>query len=104
VSTERIAKYEAWIRELEERKARLGRTRGAWLRLFVAIAVASFAGFLFGPWIGAASAFTGVLMCLFGVYTVLVREGDYDRELAGARRDLARLRPVVEGADRGRRD
>ena len=78
--------------DLEARKAALGRSRGAWIRFFIALAVVSFGGFFFGPWVGGASIFTGLLMCAFGVYTVLVREGDYDRDLAGARRDLARLR------------
>jgi len=92
MNAERIAKLEAWIRELEARQRHLATTRGAWLRGFAILAVVSFAGFLFGPWVGAASAFTGCLMAVFGAYTVFVRESDYERDLANARRDVARLR------------
>lgn len=89
---ERITKLEAWIRELETRKRELAKTRRSWVRGFASIAVVSFAGFFFGPWIGAACAFTGCLMAIFGVYTVVVRAREYEHDLAHARRDVARLR------------
>jgi hypothetical protein len=92
MTAERIAKLEAWIGELEARQRHLARTRGAWLRSFAVLAFLSFTGFLFGPWIGAACAFTGCLMAVFGVYTISVRAGDYERDLANARRDVTRLR------------
>ena len=92
MESERIAKLEAWIREVEARLARHRATKGKWLRGFVVLAIVSFAGFVLGPWVGAACAFTGVMMAVFGVYTVLVREGDYERDLENARRDVERLR------------
>lgn len=93
---ERITKLESWIGELETRQRHLAKTRGAWLRGFSILAVLSFGGFFFGPWIGGACAITGVLMAIFGFYTVLGRQKDYERDLENARRDVARLRANAE--------
>jgi hypothetical protein len=91
---ERIAKLEAWIRELESRQRDLARTQGKWLRGFTGLAVGSLGGFVFGPWVGGACAFTGGMMAVFGFYTVLGRAKDYERDLENARRDVARLRAM----------
>jgi hypothetical protein len=89
-SLEKLALYEARIEEIERRQTNLARGRTGYMRLFVAIPVVSVLGFLFGVWFGAATLATGILMGIFGFYTVSVREGDYERELDG-------LRSVVDG-------
>lgn len=97
---EKLAKYEGWIRDLEARQKALAGQRSFYLRTFVALAVGSAAGFFVHPWIGAACLFTGVLMCLFGFYVVLVREGEYTRELELARRDAEAMRDAMGASNR----
>jgi len=84
--------YEAAIRELETRQAELEKNRGGYMKIFVALAVISAGGFFWNVWLGAATLFTGALMCLFGVYVVRVRAGDYALELEHLRETVAELR------------
>jgi hypothetical protein len=92
MDTEQLAKYEAWITELESRQKILAASRTGYLRFFVGALVASAGGFFFNLWIGAATLFTGVMFCAFGFYSVMIREGDYVRELKATRREVARIR------------
>jgi hypothetical protein len=92
VNEERIAKYEAWARELEARAARLAAHRAGYLRLFAAVFALSFVGFAWSPWIGSATSFSGALVFVFGYYTLAIRRQDYARELAEARAELEKLR------------
>jgi NADH:ubiquinone oxidoreductase subunit 3 (subunit A) len=89
---QKLAKYEASIREIESRQAELHASRTGYQRLFVAIAVVSALGFAWNKMLGAATLFTGVLMCAFGFYTVRVRLSDYRHELAGLREVAGQLR------------
>ena len=95
---EKLAKYEAWAREIEARQAALARSRTKWMRAFTVIVIASPLGFFFGAWMGASTVFTGVMFSLFGVYTVLVREAEYRRDLARTRAEIAQLRRDAEVA------
>ena len=95
MSAEQLARYEDWIRELEARQATLAGSRRRYLRFFVGVMVASIAGFVWSAWVGAATLFTGVLFCLFGVYVVLGRERDYRDELAATRRTVRDLRRAL---------
>ncbi len=99
VSAAQLAKYEAWIRELEARQTTLAGSRTRYLRFFIGAAIASIVGFAWNPWVGAGTLCTGLLFCLFGFYVVVVRERDYVRELEEARAMARRLR---EGTERDR--
>jgi len=92
VSTEQIEKYETWIRELEARQKTLAGSRQGYLRFFAGVLVASGAGFVWNPFLGAATLVTGVLFCAFGFYVVLGRERDYRDELVAMRRTAEDLR------------
>lgn len=96
---EKLAKYEEAIRELEARQAELEKNRGAYMKVFAVIVVASLAGFAWNVWLGAATLFTGALMGLFGVYVVRVRAGDYALELAHLRETVDDLRDDANHAD-----
>jgi hypothetical protein len=98
MSAEQLEKYEAWIRELESRQKILASNRAAYLRGFVVALVVSAAGFFWNTWIGAATLFTGILFCAFGFYVVMVREGEYVRDLKHTRREVYRLRAAAEDA------
>jgi hypothetical protein len=92
MSQTQIAKYEAWIRRIEGLQARDARNRQTYFRIFVAIPIVFSLGFFWGRWFGVAALLTGLLMCLFGFYTFLTIEGDYERELEGLRRSADELR------------
>ena len=92
MSAEQLEKYEAWIRELESRQKILASNRTAYLRGFVLAFALSALGFFWNTWIGAATLFTGILFCAFGFYVVMVREGEYVRDLKHTRREVHRLR------------
>ena len=91
----RLAKYDAWIRELEQRQRTLAGSRLSYLRFFAGAGVVSCVGFAWNPWVGAGSLVTGVLFGAFGFYVVLRREGEYVRELGEARETAGRLREDV---------
>ncbi len=85
MSEELDAKYEAWIRELTRRKEDIAKNRTMYVRSFIAFMIFSALGYIWGPWIGAGSVLTGILVCLFGCYTVLFREGELEEEIARLR-------------------
>jgi hypothetical protein len=95
LNAERLRKYEAWIVELEARKASLARRAPGLRRAFLATLVLSGAGFLVSPWIGAGTSFTGVLIWVFGGYVLRVRLNEYADELRMAREEVARLMPIT---------
>ncbi len=88
----KLVKYEAWIHELEARQRDHAARRPSHLRLFAAIAAVSVVGFAWNAWVGIGALLTGVMCALFGIYVINVREGDYERELRHARREVAELR------------
>jgi hypothetical protein len=92
VPDERIAKYTAWLSELEARQRDLDARRPRLERIFLGALVASSGGFLWNLWIGAATLFTGVLVFVFGFYTLRVRARDYRSEIAQTRATLEDLR------------
>ena len=92
MSAEQVAKYEAWIRELEARQKTLAASRRRYLGFFVAALVASTLGFVWNAWVGAAGLVTGILFCVFGFYVVLARDGQYTREIEATRRTVTTLR------------
>ena len=92
MNSERLAKYEGWVRELEARQKNLANTRARYSRLFVGLAVVSPFGFVWGPRFGLGALFTGLVMCAYGFYTVVVREQQYVREIAQTRSDIEDLR------------
>ncbi len=92
MSDTRIARYEAWIQELERRQEDIARKQPGYIRFFVAIPLTSILGFIWGSRIGIGALLTGILMCAFGCYTVLFRAGEYERELVGLRRVAEDLR------------
>jgi hypothetical protein len=95
-----LAKYEAWIAELERRRKTLATSRPGYLRFFAGSVVVSSLGFICSPWIGAGTFFTGLLFCAFGFYVVLRREGEYVRELTALRETAQRLRESAEAPSR----
>jgi uncharacterized membrane protein len=92
-----LAKYEAWILELEQRQRTLAGTRTGYLRFFTGALAASALGFFWNPWVGVGTLLTGIIFCAFGFYVVLRREGDYVRELAEARETTRSLRASAAG-------
>ncbi len=92
MSAPQLAKYEAWIRELEQRQRTLAGSRTRYLLFFGAAAPVSSLGFVWGPWVGAGALFSGLVFGVFGFYAVRVRERDYVRELGEARETARRLR------------
>jgi hypothetical protein len=92
MEAERLAKYEAWILELEAREKKLAASRPRYARLFVAIPIVSTLGFVWNPWVGVGTLLTGIMCCAFGFYVVAVRADDYVRELRSMRAEVERLR------------
>jgi hypothetical protein len=94
---EQLAKYEDWIREIERRQADIAVNRPRYLRFLVGLLVASLLGFLVGTWFGVGTLVVGILMCAFGFYTVLFREGEYEQELVHLRNVAKGLRAKAKG-------
>jgi len=93
-----LEKYETWIREVEKRQAELAKSRAAYMRFFYVLPFVSLVAFLKNVGVGAAALFTAVLMSAFGIYAVLVREGDYELNLKHTRKAAAALRKACESA------
>lgn len=91
-----LEKYEAWIREVETRQAELARSRDGYMRIFYVLPFLSLLAFFKNVGVGAAALFTAVLMSAFGIYTVLVREGDYELNLKQTRKTAAALRKACQ--------
>jgi hypothetical protein len=91
-----LEKYEAWIKELERRRDDIAKHRPGYIRLFIALPIVSLLGFIGGTWLGVACLLTGVLMFLFGIYTVLFRAGEYEKEIAALERVAKDLREKEE--------
>jgi len=87
-----LEKYEGWIAELEARQRELASDRAFYVRLFIGIVPVSALGFLWHRLLGMGTLFTGVLMCVFGFYFLLVRESDYTHHLALLRATAQELR------------
>lgn len=100
MSADQLAKYEAWISELESRQKDIAEHRTGYLRLFVGLLIVSTVGFYWGVWIGVGAFLTGILACLFGFYTVLFREGEYVKELKSLRRVAGDLRAAAQASER----
>lgn len=97
MSAAQLAKYEAWIRALEQRQKALAESRGRYLRFFAGASLASSLGFAWGPRVGAGALFSGIVFGVFGFYAVRVRERDYVRELGEAREMARRLKEDARG-------
>ncbi len=95
-ANDQLAKYEAWIVELERRRRDIAVNRPRYLRSLVGLLLASTLGFLWGVWFGVGALVTGILMCAFGFYTVLFREGEYEKELVHLRHVADGLRADAE--------
>jgi hypothetical protein len=93
-----LEKYEAWIREVEKRQAELAKSRAGYMRFFYVLPFLSLVAFFKNVGVGAAALFTAILMSAFGIYTVLVREGDYALNLKHTRKAAAALRKVCKSA------
>jgi hypothetical protein len=93
---QKLAKYEAAIRDVEARQADLSRNRAGYMRLFAALAVLSLGGFFWNRWLGVGTLLTGVLIYVFGVYVVRMRARDYRFELEGLRETTEELRDELE--------
>jgi hypothetical protein len=89
---EQLEKYDAWIRELERRQVDIAVNRPRYLRFLVGVLIASTLGFFWGVWFGFGALVVGILMCAFGFYTVLFREGEYEKELVHLRKVADDLR------------
>jgi hypothetical protein len=87
-----LAKYEAWIRELEERQQSLAGDRAFYIKFFVALVPISALGFLWSRLLGMGTLFTGILMCAFAFYFVFIRQGDYAHHLELLRKTASDLR------------
>jgi hypothetical protein len=96
-----LVKYEDWIREIERRQADIGVNRPRYLRFLVGLLFASLLGFIWGAWFGAGTLVVGILMCAFGFYTVLFREGEYEKELVHLRHVAAGLRAKAGDGEDG---
>jgi hypothetical protein len=92
MSTEQIAKYEAWATRLEENIASLARQRRTFFTMFFGAVVLSAFGFFFGMWLGVATIATGVMVCVAGLYITTTRTWEYERELESTRREVRRLK------------
>jgi hypothetical protein len=100
MSADQLARYEAWISELESRQKDIAKKRPGYLRLLVGLLIGSTIGFVWGVWIGVGALLTGVLVCLFGFYTVLFRESEYVKELKSLRRVASDLRAAAQARER----
>jgi uncharacterized membrane protein YoaK (UPF0700 family) len=92
MSAEQIAKYEVWVKRLEQNIATLARQRKAFTWIFAGAVVLSALGFIEGPWLGVATFATGVMVCVAGVYISTTRTREYVNELAQTREELEKLR------------
>jgi hypothetical protein len=94
---EQLAKYEAWIAELEQRRAKILRERSGYIRVLIGILIASNVGFFWGRWPGAVTLFSGILIFGYGWLTVMGLEWDCINEIESMRRGTELLRSVQEG-------
>jgi hypothetical protein len=86
------AKYQAWIEKLESNIRDMGRQKRIFHMMFFGSVVVSAIGFFWGVWLGVATFFTGVMICVAGLYITMTRTWEYERELERTRADLRRLR------------
>jgi hypothetical protein len=87
-----VAKYEAWAAKLEKNIEDLGHQRRMFIRIFGGAVVVSLLGFIVGWWLGVATFFTGLMICVAGVYMTTQRTLEYRRELGRTRDEVRRLR------------
>lgn len=97
MNAERLQKYETWIRELERRETALAHRGPGFRRFFLGALVVSGGGFFVNPWIGVGTVFTGLMIWVFGLYVLRVRQNEYAHELQLARGEVARLRTGSRG-------
>ena len=88
MSEEKIEKYEAWAKRLEENIMSLARQRRTFFFMFYGAAAISAFGFFFGAWLGVATLATGVMVCVAGVYISTTRTWEYERELERTRYEI----------------
>jgi hypothetical protein len=100
MSGEQITKYETWAAKLEQNIVDLGKQRSTFFRIFFGAVVLSAVGFFVGPWLGVATFFTGVMVCVAGIYISTTRTWEYQRELDRTREEIARLRGEAPPARR----
>jgi hypothetical protein len=90
---DQVEKYEAWAAKLEANITELRHQRRTFFRIFFGAVGVSAIGFFFGVWLGVATFFTGVMVCVAGVYISTTRTWEYERELERTREEIARMRP-----------
>jgi hypothetical protein len=91
-----IGKYEAWQRELGERRKAVVESRKQ-MRVLLVLAVLAFpvGYFGWGFWYGMAGLFLFASFFATGTYIASMYEWDYIRKSDGTRAELARLRSEV---------
>jgi hypothetical protein len=87
-----VAKYEAWATKLEKNIGDLAQQRKLFIRIFGGAVIVSGVGFVFGWWLGVATFFTWLMICIAGVYMTTTRTLEYRRELDRTRDEVRRLR------------
>jgi hypothetical protein len=96
-ANEQLAKYEAWISKLEQRREKIIRERSGHIRILIGILIASNVGFFWGHWAGAVTLFSGLLIFGYGWLTVMGLEWDCINEIESMRRGTELLRSVQAG-------
>ena len=89
MSDDQLAKYEAWATRLEENIATLGRQKRTYFRIFFGCVALSLVGFFRSPWFGVGAIFTGVFVCIAGLYISTTRRWEYERELVRTKEEIA---------------
>lgn len=89
---ELLPKYETWIKKLEGNIEDMRRQRRTFHKLFFGAVIVSAIGFFWGAWLGVATFFTGIMICVAGLYITMTREAEYKEELKQTRADVAKLR------------
>jgi hypothetical protein len=92
MNAEQLAKYEAWVKRLEQNIEALSRQRRAFSWIFGGAVIVSALGFIIGPWLGVATFATGVMVCVAGLYISTTRTKEYENELAQTREEIDKLR------------
>jgi hypothetical protein len=91
---DRIAKNEAWVRELESRLERYERRLPVYRRAYIALAVGGLTCFVFGPMVGLWGSLCAPFVSLCGWGMLNVRLSELSAEIHALRVESARLRPA----------
>jgi hypothetical protein len=92
MSEDMLPKYEAWTEKLQSNIRDMGRQKRAFHMMFFGSVIVSAIGFFWGVWLGVATFFTGVMVCVAGLYITMTRTWEYERELKRTQQEIARIR------------